>query len=153
MTNQQPDLTSGLTMLGRKVTSEEAQGRLETFPNPGAPIVEGAAVLSQVTLKTDEVYANCPITGQPDFYSLTLTYTPFAVCVESKSAKLYIHALRASGIFGEALAVKICNDFYDALAPVNISVELIQKPRGGISIVSHASRYNPRDHFQGESSE
>lgn len=121
---------SGVSILGANVTSEETGGRLECFAAPVG--------LEEVTLTTDEVYANCPITGQPDFYSLKVRYQTRSKCVESKSFKLYIHTLKDTGIFGEALACKIAKDVYEATDAWSVTAELIQKPRGGISITSLA---------------
>ncbi|WP_084571270.1 preQ(1) synthase [Deinococcus misasensis] len=123
-----PQLLENLTMLGRKVT--DSGGKLEVFPAPQSQN------LKEVTLYTDEIYAHCPVTGQPDFYSCKLTYWPDQSCVESKSVKLYFQGLRDAGIFCEHLSDKIARDFFEALAPHAVRVELIQRPRGGISITA-----------------
>lgn len=104
---------------------------LEVFPNPGC---------GRVTLESDEVMANCPVTGQPDFYEARITYFPEDLCVESKSAKLYFRTLTEGGIFCEALAVKMRDDFAEALNldSNKVMVMLKQKSRGGISIISEA---------------
>lgn len=118
----------GITALGRRVTHFE---RLETFKKP-----EG---LSFVELITDEVTANCPATGQPDFYTLTVRYAPDKVCVESKTVKLYFQQYREKGLFCEAFACLIAIDFANALG-VQVSVEVVQKPRGGVCIRANATR-------------
>ena len=102
---------------------------LETFPNPGVAHVE---------LTSDELVAVCPITGQPDLYVATIEYQPGALCIESKSLKLYLMQFRNEGVFCEALAVKIRDDVAEALelAPGRVRVSLRQKPRGGITIVA-----------------
>lgn len=131
--------TSGLTTLGNKVTSEDTQGKLEVFPlDP-----KKSSRLTTVTLVTDEIFANCPLTSQPDFYSLELMYSPYDCCVESKAFKLYIHTLKDSGIFGEELARKIADDLMDATNAYWVNAKLTQRPRGGISIVSVAELQNP----------
>lgn len=119
---------SGVTALGRRVTEFE---RIETFPKP-----EG---LSFVELITDEVTSNCPVTGQPDFYCVTVRYSPDKLCAESKTAKLYFQQYRDKGLFCEAFASQIALDFANALG-VQVSVQVVQKPRGGISIVANATR-------------
>lgn len=102
---------------------------LETFPNPGVAHVE---------LTSDEVTSVCPITGQPDMYVVTVAYEPAALCLESKSVKLYFMQFRQEGHFCEALAVKIRDDAAAALeiARDRVHVTLRQKPRGGITIVA-----------------
>ena len=100
---------------------------LERFPNPG---------VSNVVMESDELTAVCPITGQPDLYHATIDYRPRALCLESKSLKLYLAAYRNEGHFCEALAVKIRDDVADALdLPADsVRVTLRQKARGGITI-------------------
>jgi len=104
---------------------------LETFPNPG---------VSHVEMTSDELVAVCPITAQPDLYVAEIEYTPQALCLESKSLKLYLAQFRNEGVFCEALAVQIRDDVAAALElPVDhVGVTLTQKPRGGITIVATA---------------
>jgi 7-cyano-7-deazaguanine reductase len=102
---------------------------LESFANPG---------VSQVELVSDELTAVCPITGQPDFYVASIEYQPDALCLESKSLKLYLARFRDEGAFCEALAVRIRDDVAQALelGPERVTVTLEQKPRGGITITA-----------------
>jgi 7-cyano-7-deazaguanine reductase len=104
---------------------------LESFPNPGVKTVE---------MTSDEVTAVCPITGQPDLYVVRIAYQPGALCLESKSLKLYLARFRNEGVFAEALAVKIKEDVAAALEVelAAVSVTLTQKARGGISITATA---------------
>jgi 7-cyano-7-deazaguanine reductase len=104
---------------------------LETFPNPGVSLVE---------MESDELTAVCPVTGQPDMYIATIEYSPGALCLESKSLKLYLMRFRNEGAFCEALAVKIRDDVAAALelGPENVTVTLVQKARGGITITAIA---------------
>ena len=69
---------------------------LETFANPGVAHVE---------MTSDELTAMCPVTGQPDLYVARIEYWPAALCIESKSLKLYLNGYRNEGHFCEALAV------------------------------------------------
>jgi 7-cyano-7-deazaguanine reductase len=102
---------------------------IETFPNPG---------VSRVEMTSDELVAMCPITNQPDMYTATIDYQPDALCIESKSLKLYLASFRNEGAFCEALAVRIRDDAAQALAlsPEKVHVTLRQKARGGITIVA-----------------
>ncbi|HKG10434.1 MAG TPA: preQ(1) synthase [Gaiellaceae bacterium] len=104
---------------------------LESFPNPG---------VSHVELVSDELTAVCPITGQPDFYVASIEFEPEALCLESKSLKLYLARFRDQGAFCEALAVKIRDDVAAVLelTPERVSVTLEQKARGGITITATA---------------
>ena len=107
----------------------EAYAGLETFPNPG---------VAEVEMVSDELTAVCPITGQPDLYRLTIGYEPDALCLESKSVKLYLATFRNEGAFCEALAVRIRDDVAAALElpPGRVHIGLEQKARGGITITA-----------------
>jgi 7-cyano-7-deazaguanine reductase len=102
---------------------------LETFPNPG---------VARVELDGDELTAVCPITAQPDLYRVRVEYEPEALCLESKSVKLYFSSFRNEGVFAEALAVRIRDDVAAALELPHdrVHVTLVQKARGGITITA-----------------
>ena len=102
---------------------------LETFENPG---------VARVELTSDELVAVCPITNQPDMYIASIEYEPEALCLESKSLKLYLASFRNEGAFCEALAVRIRDDVAAALVlgAERVTVTLEQKARGGITIVA-----------------
>ena len=108
--------------------SEQYAG-LEAFANPG---------VSQVEMTSDELAAVCPVTGQPDLYVATIEYRPEALCLESKSLKLYLVRFRDEPHFCEALAVRIRDDVAEALelSVDKVKVTLRQKARGGISITA-----------------
>ena len=87
-----------------------------------------------VEFTTNELTALCPITGQPDFYELTLTYRPKGSLIESKSLKLYLWNFRDRGIFAEDLAATLLKDLVSACDPTRMTVELTQQVRGGLRI-------------------
>ncbi len=109
----------------------DAYAGLETFPNPGVAVVR---------MESDELTALCPITNQPDFYRATIEYHPGQLCLESKSLKIYLSRFRDQGAFCEALAVQIRDEVARALelGHAAISVTLVQKARGGITITAEA---------------
>lgn len=117
-----------LSILGHTVRESR---KLEGFTAP-----EG---LSSVTLRSDEVTANCPVTGQRDFYTVTITYVPGPLCIESKSLKLYLNSFANEGIFAEGLAARIRQDVMAAIQATSCHVEVIQKARGGITITAIAN--------------
>jgi len=118
---------SGFVALGHPGSGH--YGGLETFPNPGVAHVE---------LVSDELVSVCPVTGQPDLYVASMEYWPDALCLESKSLKLYLAGYRNEGVFCESLAVKIRDDLAEALElpPDKVRVTLEQKARGGITITT-----------------
>lgn len=106
---------------------------LETFPNPGCVFV---------VYTSDELIAHCPITKQPDHYTVEISIKGSEDCIESKSLKLWLRQFNDpdNGLFAEALAVFIRNEVGQALGMgedeyvEKIQVTLHQKSRGGITI-------------------
>lgn len=115
--------------LGKTVTQPVEE--LDTFPAP-----EG---VSEVTMTSDEVTSSCPITGQPDYYKVSIAYAPSGLCIESKSLKLYLWGFRSKAMFAEKIAAEICDRVVADVAPVSCRVTTVQKPRGGITIESVAT--------------
>ena len=97
---------------------------LETFPSP-RPERE-----FEIAIKCPEFTSVCPITGQPDFYELTLTYRPKESLIESKSLKLYLSSFRDRGIFAEDLAATLLKDLTSACDPVDFTPSLEWWPSG-----------------------
>ena len=75
----------------------------------------------------------CPKTAQPDFGTLTITYTPDRQCVELKSLKFYLQSFRNQGIFYENVTNRILDDLVAVLAPRRMKLVAAFTPRGGIS--------------------
>lgn len=123
--------TSGLTVLGNKVDGTLTAEQLETFPAPNT---------QAVNFVTKEFTSICPVTNQPDLYTVEIDYSPKAKCVESKSLKLYLNSFRDRGIFGEALASELADTLFSALMPHQIVVKTTQQARGGLVMTSTAVR-------------
>lgn len=73
----------------------------------------------------------CPVTGQPDFATITITYIPDRFCVEMKSLKLYFLAYRNKGIFYESVVNTILDDLVAVLKPRKMTVVGEFAVRGG----------------------
>jgi 7-cyano-7-deazaguanine reductase len=101
--------------------------QLETFDNefPGRDYV--------IEITCPEFTSVCPKTGQPDFGTLTITYTPEAKCVELKSLKLYLYSFRNEGIFYEHVTNRILDDLVAVLSPRRLQIVAAFTPRGGIT--------------------
>jgi len=78
-----------------------------------------------------EFTSMCPVTGQPDFATITIEYVPDQFCVEMKSLKLYFHAYRNKGIFFEAVTNTISDDLVALLSPRKMKVTGAFNVRGG----------------------
>ena len=118
--NQQPATNSD-----SKMTTPTRQ--LETFPNPNPQRDY------EIAFEAPEFTCLCPMTGQPDFATIRIRYTPDAKCVELKSLKLYLWSYRDEGTFHEAVTNRIADDLIAALAPRHLMVEGDFYVRGGIS--------------------
>ena len=87
----------------------------------------------QIEIVSPEFTSVCPRTGQPDFGTLTITYSPNKKCVELKSLKFYLQSFRNQGIFYEAITNRLLDDFVRACSPRRCQVIGAFTPRGGIS--------------------
>ena len=74
----------------------------------------------------------CPMTGQPDFATFTITYVPGPKLVELKSLKLYLWSYRDEGAFHEAVTNRILDDLVAATQPRFMRVTAEFGVRGGI---------------------
>jgi 7-cyano-7-deazaguanine reductase len=115
-------------VLGREARGPIGAEQLDTVPWSHA---DTDAV---VEFSTNELTAVCPITGQPDFYELKLSYRPGRRLLESKAMKLYLWGFRDRGMFAEDMAATLLKDFVAACDPVEMTVDLTQQVRGGLQI-------------------
>jgi 7-cyano-7-deazaguanine reductase len=99
---------------------------LEVFDNPH-PDTE-----YQVEMECPEFTSLCPLTGQPDFAVLRITYVPARKCVELKSLKAYLWSYRNEGGFYEDLTNRILKDLVTALEPHFLEIHADFTVRGGI---------------------
>lgn len=96
-----------------------------------------------VKFNCPEFTSLCPITGQPDFATITISYVPDEKLVESKSLKLYLFSFRNHGDFHEDCVNIIMKDLINLLDPKYIEVWGKFLPRGGISIDPYANHGKP----------
>ena len=90
----------------------------------------------------------CPITGQPDFAEIRISYIPDKKMVESKSLKLYLFSFRNHGDFHEDCINTIMKDLRDLMEPKYIEVTGFFVPRGGISIYPFANWGRPGTKYE-----
>ena len=95
--------------------------QLETFPSPRP----GRAF--EVSFDCPEFTCLCPLTGQPDFATIRIRYTPDKLCVELKSLKLYLWSYRDQGAFHEAITNQIATGQITAAATSDVLGEAIQE--------------------------
>jgi 7-cyano-7-deazaguanine reductase len=106
---------------------------LVTFKNPH-PARE-----YRVLHECPEYTALCPVTGQPDFGTIRISYVPDQLCVELKSLKLYLWSFRNEGHFFEQVTNQILDDLVAAVKPRRMTVVGLFNVRGGIitRVVAH----------------
>lgn len=120
-----------LNVLGNQNIKYEFQynpGLLETFENKHR---ENDYF---VKFNCPEFTSLCPITSQPDFATVYISYVPEVKMVESKSLKLYLLSFRNHGDFHEDCMNIIMKDLIKLMDPKYIEVWGKFTPRGGISI-------------------
>jgi 7-cyano-7-deazaguanine reductase len=130
----------GLKALGNKTNNYDlqySQSLLERFSNkhPGNEYF--------VKFNCPEFTSLCPITGQPDFATIIISYVPDQYLVESKSLKLYLFSFRNHGDFHEDCVNIIMKDLIAVLDPKYIEVWGRFLPRGGLSIDPYCNYGKP----------
>src|SRR5258706_14449454 len=111
----------------------EQPPKIEVFPNPN-PERDYRIVHS-----CPEFTSVCPMTGNPDFGTITIDYVPDQKCIELKSLKVYLLGFRHEGIFYEAVVNRILDDLVEVCSPRGMTVTGQFNVRGGISSTVTAS--------------
>lgn len=122
-----PDVPAHLGQKSVLSADEIADPRsiLDAFPNP-FPDRD-----YQIEFVFPEFTSVCPVTGQPDFATITVQYVPDQKCVEMKSLKLYFYAFRNKGMFYESVTNTIRDDLVALLKPRRLKVVGAFNARGG----------------------
>lgn len=107
----------------------QPQTSLDTFPNP-YPERDYT-----IEFTCPEFTCECPMTGQPDFATIHITYVPDQICVELKSLKLYLWSFRNVGAFHEMVTNQIMDALLQAIDPRRAKVVGDFLVRGGIKTV------------------
>jgi len=111
----------------------EPSKELVTIPNPH-PDREYA-----VECVCPEFTCICPMTGQPDFATFSITYVPGPKILELKSLKLYLWSFRNDGVFHEDVTNRILDDLVSSLKPKRLSITSVWNVRGGIATTVRAA--------------
>ena len=109
-----------------KKTKNKEILEIETFPNP----FSGRDYT--IDMECPEFTCLCPKTGQPDFATLFISYTPDKICIELKSLKVYLTSYRNEGGFHETVVNIILDDLVSACKPRKMSIVGDFNVRGGI---------------------
>jgi 7-cyano-7-deazaguanine reductase len=111
----------------------EPSKELTTVPNPEP----GRDY--EILFETDELTCLCPVTGQPDFATVRITFVADELLVELKSLKMYLWSFRDQGAFHEAITNEILDHLLETIKPRRMTVQTIWKIRGGIAATITAS--------------
>lgn len=117
--------------------SAEASRVFETFPNPH-PDSDYT-----MTISTPEFTCLCPMTGTPDFATVTIEYAPGERIVELKNLRDYLASYRNEPTFHEDITNRILNDLVAATGPRRMTVTADFNVRGGLHAVVKASYARP----------
>ena len=121
-----------------ELSREQQNALLETFDNP-APQRD-----YRIVHTTHEFTSVCPKTGQPDFATITMEYTPDQICVELKSLKMYFQAFRNQGIYYEAVINRILDDLVEVCRPRSMKIIGDFNSRGGFTSIVTAEYHEPK---------
>ncbi len=92
-----------------------------------------------ITHVNPEFTSVCPITGLPDFGTITLQYVPDKTCIELKSLKYYYIDFRNKGIFYEAVTNQILDDLVACCDPYEMTIISEWSTRGGLHSIIEAT--------------
>lgn len=137
--------TKDLTLLGNQANEyrdDYDPSVLETFEN------QHQENNYFVKFNIPEFTSLCPMTNQPDFATIYLSYIPDKRMVESKSLKLYMFSFRNHGAFHEDCVNIIMKDLIELMDPRYIEVWAKFTPRGGISIDPYCNHGKPGTMFE-----
>lgn len=127
MSGRNKEELNGVTLLGNQGTKypmDYAPEMLETFVN------KHQDTDYFVKFNCPEFTSLCPLTGQPDFATIYISYVPDVKMVESKSLKLYLFSFRNHGDFHEDCINIIMKDLVKLMDPKYIEVWGKFTPRG-----------------------
>ena len=99
--------------------------KLDTWPNHFSGY--------EITIRFPEYTSVCPLTGLPDYGTITIRYQPKKFCLELKALKMYLLAYRNLGIFYENAVNRMLRDINAAIKPVWCEVTGEFTPRGGLT--------------------
>ena len=131
---------AALTLLGNSQAAfpkSPQRATLEAFPNPNPK--------RNYLIRIDcpDFTSLCPVTGQPDFAEIIVEYVPDALCLETKSLKLYLASYRMVHSFNEGVINRILDDLLAACHPRKMRIEGRFAARGGLALTVIAEHPQP----------
>lgn len=87
----------------------------------------------RVELVFPEYTSICPLTGAPDFGTITIRYTPGETLLEQKSLRDFLTEFRGREIFEEEAVNAILDEVVASCTPAECEVEGVFNARGGMT--------------------
>ena len=87
----------------------------------------------EVELADPEFTSICPLTGAPDFGTITIRYVPGPKLAELKSLRDYLTGFRERQIFQEEVVNEIADELVASVEPQFVEVEGVFNVRGGMT--------------------
>jgi 7-cyano-7-deazaguanine reductase len=87
----------------------------------------------EVELADPEFTSICPLTGAPDFGTITIRYVPRDRLLELKSLRDFLGGFRSREIFQEEVVNEVLDEIVASAAPVRAEVEGVFNMRGGMT--------------------
>lgn len=104
-----------------------------SFPSrPEASTLRASGARVEESLLTHTFRSVCPVTGQPDYATVTVRYA--GPRIERASLCAYFHGFRRHPGFHEDCAERIFRDIANACSPERLAVDAAFTRRGGIDI-------------------
>ncbi len=116
--------------LGKSVSGPISE--VELIPWKDGPVL--------ITLDCTEFTTLCPVTQQPDFGRLEITYIPREYLIETKSLKLFLQGFRDYKGFNEQVVAHLADVLFKRTQPAWLCVEGFYNRRGGIGVSCRCER-------------
>ena len=87
----------------------------------------------EVELADPEFTSICPLTGAPDFGTVTIRYVPREQLLELKSLRDYLSGFRSREILQEEVVNEVLEEIVASAEPVRVEVEAVFNVRGGLT--------------------
>src|SRR5262245_20786707 len=87
----------------------------------------------EVELADPELTSICPLTGAPDFGTITIRYVPGEKLLELKALRDYLAGFRSREIFQEEVVNDVLDEIAASPATIRVEVEGVFNMRGGMT--------------------
>ncbi len=115
-------------------------GKAVAGPIPEVELIPWSGEAISISLDCSEFTTLCPVTQQPDFGRMEISYIPDAHLIETKSLKLYLQGFRDYKGFNEQIVAHLAGKLFNRVKPKWMAVEAFYNRRGGIGVSCRCER-------------